>query len=46
MTPPADGMIKYRECHLKLRIADGSARTIEGYGDINFVVRSENVLYE
>ena len=40
MTPSTDGMINYRECNLKLRIADGSTRTIEGYGDINFVSRS------
>ena len=44
MTPSADGMINYRGCNLKLRIADGSTRTIEGYGDINFVFRSENGL--
>ena len=36
MTPFADDMINYREFNLKLRIADGSTRTIEGYGDINF----------
>ena len=42
MTPSADGMINYRECNFKLRIADGSTRTIEGYGDINFVFRSGN----
>ena len=36
MTPSADGMINYGECNLKLRIADGSTRTIEIYGDINF----------
>ena len=30
MTPSADGMINHRECNLKLRIADGSTRTIEG----------------
>ena len=40
MTPSADCMISYRECNLKLRIADGSTRSIEGYGDINFVFRS------
>ena len=42
MTPSADGMINYRECTLKLRIADGSTRTIEGYDDIYFVFRSGN----
>ena len=31
MTPSADCMINYRECNLKLRIADGSTRSIEGY---------------
>ena len=36
MTPFADGMINYRERNLKLRVADGSTPTIEGYGDINF----------
>ena len=36
MTPSADGMINYRVCNLKLRTVDGSTRTIEGYGDINF----------
>ena len=30
MTPSADGIINYRECNLKPRIADGSTRTIEG----------------
>ena len=40
MTPSADGMVNYRECNLKLRIAGGSTRTIEVYGDINFVFRS------
>ena len=44
MTPSADGMINYRECNLKLSFADGSTRTIEGYGDINFVFRSGNGL--
>ena len=42
MTHSADGMINYRECTLKLRIADGSARTIKGYDDIYFVFRSGN----
>ena len=46
MTPSADGMINCRECKLKLRIADGSTRTIEGYGDINFVFRSGNGLVQ
>ena len=31
---------------MKLRIADGSTRTIVGYGDINFVFRSENSLVQ
>ena len=44
MTPSADGMINYIECNWKLRIADGSTRTIEGYGDINFAFRSGNGL--
>ena len=44
MTPSADGMINYRECNLKLRITDGSTRTIEGSGDINFAFRSGNGL--
>ena len=44
MTPSADGMINYKERNLKLRIADGTTRTIEGYGDINFVFRSGNGL--
>ena len=42
MTPSADGMINYRECNLKLSVADGSTRSIEGCGDINFVFRSGN----
>ena len=40
MAPSADGMTNYRECNLKLRIANGSTHTIEGYGDIIFVFRS------
>ena len=44
MTPSADDMINYRELNLKLRIADCSIRSIEGYGDINFVSRSGNDL--
>ena len=35
-------MINYRECNLKLRIAHGSTCSIEEYGDINVVFRSEN----
>ena len=46
MTPSADCMINYRECNLKLRIADGSTRSIEGYGDISFVFRSGNGLVQ
>ena len=46
MTPSANGMINYRECNLKLRIADGSTRMIEGCGDINFVFRSGNDLVQ
>ena len=42
VTPSADGMINYRECNLKLCIADGLTRKIEGFGDINFVFRSGN----
>ena len=44
MTPSADGMINYRECNSKLRIADGSTPKIKGYGDINFLFRSGNGL--
>ena len=44
MTPSADCMLNYRECNLKLRIADGSTRSIEGYGDVRFVFRSGNGL--
>ena len=40
MTPSADCMINLIECDLKLRIADGSTRSIEGYGGIRFVFRS------
>ena len=36
MASSADHMVNYRECNLKLRIADGTTRSIEGYGDINF----------
>ena len=46
MTPSADCMINYRGCNLKLRIADGSTSSIEGYGDINFVFRSGNGLVQ
>ena len=42
MTPSSDGMLNYRECNLKLGIADGSTRTIAEYCDINFVFRSGN----
>ena len=44
MTPSADRMINYRECNLKLRIADVSTRSIKGYGDISVVFRSGNGL--
>ena len=46
MMPSADCMTNYRECNLKLRIADGSTRSIEGYGDITFVFRSGNGLVQ
>ena len=46
MTPSADCMLNYRECNLKLRIADGSTRSIEGYGDVRFVFRSGNDLVQ
>ena len=46
MTPSADCMLNYRECNLKLRIADGSTRSIEGYGDVRFVFRSGNGLVQ
>ena len=46
MTPSSDGMVIYRECNLKLRIADGSTRTIEGYGDINLSSDPEKVSYK
>ena len=46
MTPSPDGMVNYRECNLKLRIADGSTRTIEGYGDINLSSDPEKVSYK
>ena len=39
-------MIHYRECNLNMRIVDGSPRSIEGYGDINFVCRSANGLVQ
>ena len=44
MTPSADHVIDYKECNLKLRIADDTTRPIEGCGDINFVFRSGNCL--
>ncbi|CAN0515573.1 unnamed protein product, partial [Scytosiphon promiscuus] len=44
MTPSAECMINYRACNLKLLIADGSTRSIEGCGDINSVFRSGNGL--
>ena len=43
MTPSTDGMVNYRECKLKLRIADGSTSTIVGYSDINFLFISPGV---
>ena len=46
MTPSADCMINCRECNSKLRIADGSTRSIEGYGDIIFVFRSGNAFVQ
>ena len=46
MTPSTDCMLNYRECNLKLRIADGSTRSIEGYGDVRFVFRSANGLVQ
>ena len=46
MTTSADHMINYRKCNLKLRIANGTTRSIEGYGDINFVFRSGNGLVD
>ena len=39
-------MLNYRECDLKLRIADGSTRSIAGYGDINVGFRSGNGLVQ
>ena len=44
MTPSADHMINCKEGNLKLRIADGTSRSTEGYGDINNVFRSGNSL--
>ena len=46
MTPSAGCMLNYRECTLKLRIADGSTRPIEGYGDVRFVFQSGNGLVQ
>ena len=46
MTPSADCMSNYRKSNLKLRIADGSTRSIEGYGDIKVVFRSGNGLVD
>ncbi|CAM9607237.1 unnamed protein product, partial [Laminaria digitata] len=46
MTPSADCMTNYRECNLKLRIADRSTRSIEGYGDIRVIFRSGNGLVD
>ncbi|CAN0500014.1 unnamed protein product [Scytosiphon promiscuus] len=42
ITPSADCMVNYKECNLKLRIADGSTRLIGGYCDVRFVFRSGN----
>ena len=44
MTPSADSMTNCRKCNIRQRIADGSTRSIEGHGDINFVFRSGNGL--
>ena len=46
MTPSANCMINYKECNMKPRIADGSTRSIEGYGDINLVFRFGNGLVQ
>ena len=37
-------MLKCQECNLKLRIADGSTRSTELYGDISVAFRSGNGL--
>ena len=44
MTPSADCILNHGERNLKLRIADGSTRSIEGYGDKNVVFRPGNGL--
>ena len=46
MTPSADSMINYRNCNPKLRVADGSTRSIDGYRDINFVCQPGNDLVQ
>ena len=46
MTPSEDCMISSRDCNLKLQIADGSTRSIEGCGDIIFAFRSGNGLVQ
>ena len=43
MTPSADAGFT-SERNIKLRITDGTTRSHEGYGDINFVFRSGNGL--
>ena len=42
MTSSTDYTINYRECNLKLRITDGTTRSIERHCDVNFVCRSGN----
>ena len=42
MMPSADCKINFRERNLKLQIADGSTRSMEGCGDIHVVFRSGN----
>ena len=44
MTLSADLMISCRQCNLKLRIADGTNRSIERYGEITFLFRPKNDL--
>ena len=44
--PPQIALSTVREYNLKLRIADGSTRSIEGYGYIDFVFRSGNGLVQ
>ena len=46
LTPSTNCTINYRQGNLKLRIDDGSTRSIERYGDVSVVFRAGNSLVQ